>query len=80
MQGSPSVSAVGNKKKKKKEEGGREPASLANWKPHLTAAVPSDVISIQMLCCGRMKEFIRHDVFFISIFRPKEFNLCHMAR
>lgn len=64
MQGSPSVSAenVGNKK----SVGGGEAALLANWKPHLTDVVPSDVISIQMLCCGRMKEPNRHDIFFPS--------------
>lgn len=61
MQASPSVSAenVGNNKKKR--VGGREPASLANWSPHLTEPVPSDVISIQMLCCGQMKESNRRD-------------------
>lgn len=49
------------KNNKKGGVGGREPASLANWNPHLTEAVPSDVISIQMLCCGRMKESNRHE-------------------
>lgn len=50
--------------KQKKSVGGREAALLANWKPHLTDVVPSDVISIQMLSCGRMKEPNRHDIFF----------------